>query len=134
MRDSDVANITNAILDAPENTNAVAAVIARSREAGYKAGNTGCLVHVNAGSPKKFTDARCALRGVDTEAALKTAADAYDGLIVPALAHIEECLEADDYVDCLRMLFATKEKEDEGAACLAYFSLYSFLGNILVIT
>ncbi|MFS7951590.1 hypothetical protein Hanom_Chr07g00596951 [Helianthus anomalus] len=51
---------------------------------------------------------RCVLRRVNTEATMKAATDAYDGLIVPALAQIEECLGADDYVDRLRTLFELK--------------------------
>ncbi|MFS7993355.1 hypothetical protein Hanom_Chr12g01093081 [Helianthus anomalus] len=56
--------IANTILDAPENTDAVAEVVGRAREAGYKVGYTECLAHVNAVSVKKFTDERCALCGV----------------------------------------------------------------------
>ncbi|KAF5774612.1 hypothetical protein HanRHA438_Chr13g0612931 [Helianthus annuus] len=46
MRDFGVANVANAILDAPENTDAVAQVVECVREAGYKAGYTECLTHV----------------------------------------------------------------------------------------
>ncbi|KAJ0792779.1 hypothetical protein HanOQP8_Chr01g0021811 [Helianthus annuus] len=56
-----------------------------------------------------FTDERCALCSIDTEAAFRAATEAYDGLIVPALAQIEECLDADDYVDRLRTFFEPKE-------------------------
>ncbi|KAF5790875.1 hypothetical protein HanXRQr2_Chr09g0388221 [Helianthus annuus] len=109
MRDFGVANVANTILDALENTDAVAKVLKCAREAGYKAGYTECLTHVNALSAKKFTDDPCALRGVDTEAALRAATEAYDGLIIPALAQIEECLDADNYVDRLRTLFEPKK-------------------------
>ncbi|MFS7951592.1 hypothetical protein Hanom_Chr07g00596971 [Helianthus anomalus] len=66
--------------------NAVAGVVGCAHEAGYKAD----YIEVN------------------IEAAMKAATDAYDGLIVPALAQIEECLGADDYVDRLRTLFELK--------------------------
>ncbi|KAJ0800327.1 hypothetical protein HanPI659440_Chr03g0101691 [Helianthus annuus] len=85
IRDFGVANVANAILDAPENTIAVTNVIDRAREAGFKAGYNECLTHVNALSSKKFTDERCALRGIDNEDALRVAAEAYNNLIVPAL-------------------------------------------------
>ncbi|KAJ0750129.1 hypothetical protein HanLR1_Chr05g0178351 [Helianthus annuus] len=117
MRDFGVANVANVILDAPENTDAVAKVVECAREAGYNAAYTECLTHVNALSAKKFTDDRCALRGVDTEAALRAATEAYDGLIVPDLAQIEECLDADDYVDRLQTLFEPKKNvEGDGGA------------------
>ncbi|MFS7921954.1 hypothetical protein Hanom_Chr03g00242951 [Helianthus anomalus] len=96
MQNFGVVHVANAILDEPENTNAVDEVVGHAREAGYKSDYTECLAHVNIVYAKKFTNERCALRGVDTEAAMKVVTDAYDGLIVPALAQIEECLAADD--------------------------------------
>ncbi|MFS7939286.1 hypothetical protein Hanom_Chr05g00449951 [Helianthus anomalus] len=86
MLDYGVVHIANAILDAPETIVAVAVVMAKARDAGYRVGYTECLTHVNV---------------VDTESELKAATDAYDALVVPALAQVEECLAADDYVDCL---------------------------------
>ncbi|MFS7968803.1 hypothetical protein Hanom_Chr09g00801811 [Helianthus anomalus] len=82
MRASGVVHVANAILDALENTNAVA----RAREGGFKVGYIECLTHVNVVSTKKFTDERCALCTVDTEAAMKATIDAYDALVVPTLA------------------------------------------------
>ncbi|KAF5813285.1 hypothetical protein HanXRQr2_Chr03g0096491 [Helianthus annuus] len=101
--------VANAILHALETTNAVADVVERARDAGYMAGYTECLTHVNVVSEKKFTDEQCSLRAVDTEAVMKAAIDAYVALVVPALAQVEECLVADDYVDRLRALFEPKE-------------------------
>ncbi|MFS7969685.1 hypothetical protein Hanom_Chr09g00812081 [Helianthus anomalus] len=46
-------SFANAILDALENTNVVAKVVARAREAGYKGGYTECLTHVNVVSAKE---------------------------------------------------------------------------------
>ncbi|KAF5765292.1 hypothetical protein HanRHA438_Chr15g0714351 [Helianthus annuus] len=109
MRDFGVSNVANAILDAPENTDAVAKVMECAREAGFKVGYNECLTHVNAFSVKKFNDEQCALRGVDTEAAFRAATEAYDGLIVPAFAQIEECLDADNYVDCLHTFFSPRK-------------------------
>ncbi|KAM0029302.1 hypothetical protein Hdeb2414_s0018g00524141 [Helianthus debilis subsp. tardiflorus] len=91
-----VVHVANAILDEPENTNAIDEVVGHAREAGYKAGYTECLDYVNIVFAKKFTNERCALRGVDIEAAMKAVTDAYDGLIVPSLTQIEECLGVDD--------------------------------------
>ncbi|KAM0028416.1 hypothetical protein Hdeb2414_s0019g00551341 [Helianthus debilis subsp. tardiflorus] len=115
MRNFGVLNIVNTILDAPENMDAVAEVVRRALEVGYKAGYTKCLTHVNAISLKKFTDKRCALRDADTEAAMKTAVEAYNGLIVPAYAQIQECLEVDDHVDRLRTLFEPKASGEGGS-------------------
>ncbi|KAF5786063.1 hypothetical protein HanRHA438_Chr10g0448321 [Helianthus annuus] len=83
------SQIVNAILDAPQNTDAVAAMVNCAREAGYKAGYAECLAQVNVVSVKKFTDKHCALRGIDTEAALSTATEAYDGLIFPPLLKLK---------------------------------------------
>ncbi|MFS7965932.1 hypothetical protein Hanom_Chr09g00767961 [Helianthus anomalus] len=48
---------------------------------------------------------------------MKVVTDACDGLIVLALAQIEECLEADDYVDRLRTMFEPKQSvECKGGA------------------
>ncbi|KAJ0930066.1 hypothetical protein HanPSC8_Chr04g0145011 [Helianthus annuus] len=56
MRNFSVFHVVNAILDALENTNAVAGVVGRAREAGYKANYIECIAHVNVVSAKKFTD------------------------------------------------------------------------------
>ncbi|KAJ0592353.1 hypothetical protein HanHA300_Chr03g0084061 [Helianthus annuus] len=84
MRQFGVVHIVNAILEARENTAVVANVNKRAREAGFKAGYNQCLNDVNALSTKQFTDERCALRGVDTEAAYSATIDAYNGLTVDA--------------------------------------------------
>ncbi|KAJ0948459.1 hypothetical protein HanRHA438_Chr01g0027461 [Helianthus annuus] len=63
----------------------------------------------------KFIDERCDLCGIDTEVAFRAATEAYDWLIVPALAQIEECLDADDYVDRLCTFFEPKE-DGEGSS------------------
>ncbi|KAM0048948.1 hypothetical protein Hdeb2414_s0008g00280261 [Helianthus debilis subsp. tardiflorus] len=90
--------VVNAILEAPENTAAVEKVTERARETGFKAGYNQCLNDVNTPSPKHFTDERCALRDVDTEAAYSAVVEAYNGLIIPALEQIEACLEVDNYI------------------------------------
>ncbi|MFS7978009.1 hypothetical protein Hanom_Chr10g00910651 [Helianthus anomalus] len=115
MREFGVVNIVNAILVARENIAAVANVNECAREAGFKAGYNHYLNDVNALSSKQFTDERCALRGVDTEAAYSAATEAYNGLIIPALEQIEACLEVDDYVGHLRRLFEPR-KDGEGTS------------------
>ncbi|KAJ0914609.1 hypothetical protein HanPSC8_Chr06g0240511 [Helianthus annuus] len=56
MLDYGVVYIANAILSAQEVDVAVATLRAKARDAGYKAGYTECLTHVNAVSDKKFTN------------------------------------------------------------------------------
>ncbi|KAJ0858832.1 hypothetical protein HanRHA438_Chr13g0605631 [Helianthus annuus] len=63
----------------------------------------------------KFTDKRSGFHGVDTEAAFDAVVDAYNKLSIPALDRIETCLEAEDYVDRLRMLF-NPTKDGEGTS------------------
>ncbi|KAM0011650.1 hypothetical protein Hdeb2414_s0060g00760981 [Helianthus debilis subsp. tardiflorus] len=56
MQNFSVVQVANTILDALENTNAVAGVVGSAREAGYKADYIECIAHVNVVSAKKFTD------------------------------------------------------------------------------
>ncbi|KAM0064233.1 hypothetical protein Hdeb2414_s0003g00100471 [Helianthus debilis subsp. tardiflorus] len=56
MCDYGVVFIANAILGAPEVDATVIVLRAKARDAGYKAGDTECLTHVNVVSEKKFTD------------------------------------------------------------------------------
>ncbi|KAJ0727648.1 hypothetical protein HanLR1_Chr07g0232151 [Helianthus annuus] len=102
--------IVEAIHDAPENTVTVANVNECARQAGFKAGYNLCLNDVNPFFTSKFTDEQCGLHSVDTEAAFDATVDAYNSLTIPVVDHIEACLEVDDYVDRLRMLFGTKER------------------------
>ncbi|MFS7930489.1 hypothetical protein Hanom_Chr04g00344931 [Helianthus anomalus] len=83
--------IANAILDALEANDAVAAIRA-----------------------KKFTDEQYLVRKVDAEGELKVASDAYDALVVPTLAQVEEFLAADTYVDRLRGSVEPKENVEGG--------------------
>ncbi|KAJ0805672.1 hypothetical protein HanPI659440_Chr02g0080941 [Helianthus annuus] len=107
--------IVEAILDALENTAAVADVNERARQAGFKVGYYQCLNDVNLFFSSKITDERCALHGVDTKAAFDVVVDAYNSLTIPVVYQIEACLEVDYYVDHLRMLFKSR-KEDEGTS------------------
>ncbi|KAM0055333.1 hypothetical protein Hdeb2414_s0006g00204901 [Helianthus debilis subsp. tardiflorus] len=56
MRQFGIGHIMEAILDALENTAAVANVNERARQAGFKAGYNQCLNNVNPFFASKFTD------------------------------------------------------------------------------
>ncbi|MFS7997084.1 hypothetical protein Hanom_Chr12g01137581 [Helianthus anomalus] len=72
-----------------------------------------CLSDVNPFFNSKFTDERLGFHGVDTEAPYAVAVDAYNKLSISALDDIEKCLEAEDFVDRLRMLFNASEEDDD---------------------
>ncbi|XP_035844467.1 uncharacterized protein LOC110933873 [Helianthus annuus] len=88
----------------------------RAREAGFKAGYKECLNHVNPFYKSKFTDERSEFHGVDTEARYVAAVNAYNSLSISAIEDIEKCLEAEDYVDCLRLLYDDPKEEEEETA------------------
>ncbi|KAJ0700640.1 hypothetical protein HanOQP8_Chr10g0370441 [Helianthus annuus] len=115
MRQHGIRNIVEAILDAPENATTVTDMNERARQAGFKAAYDKCLNDVNPFFSCKFTDERSGFHGVDTEAAYDVAVDAYNNLSIPTLDRIDRCLEAEDYMDRLRMLF-NPTKEGEGTS------------------
>ncbi|KAJ0958279.1 hypothetical protein HanPSC8_Chr01g0037181 [Helianthus annuus] len=61
----------------------------------------------------KFTDERSGFQGVDTEARLAAAVEAYNNLSISAIDDFDKCLEAEDYVDRLRLLYGDPEEEEE---------------------
>ncbi|KAJ0463643.1 hypothetical protein HanHA300_Chr14g0518001 [Helianthus annuus] len=129
-QDDDDAKIVNVILDAPEVSVAIKVVRAKARDGGKRVGYIECLTQVNAVSERKFTDEQCPVREVDTEGKLKAASEAYDNLVVPTIAQVEECFSADDYVDRLPGLFQPKEKGKPKAKIkgdLGLHALYIFL-------
>ncbi|XP_021985068.1 uncharacterized protein LOC110880964 [Helianthus annuus] len=113
MRDHGIEHIVWTILDAPENTAAVNKLRERAREADFKAGNARCISHMNPLYQSRFTDERSGFQGVDTEARLAAAVEAYNNLSISAINDIDNCLEAEDYVDRLRLLFSDPEEEEE---------------------
>ncbi|KAF5760319.1 hypothetical protein HanRHA438_Chr16g0763861 [Helianthus annuus] len=113
MRDLGIRHIIGTVLDAPENTAAVNELRERAREAGFKAGYARCISHMNPLYQSKFTDEWSGFHGVDVEARLAAAVEAYNNLSISAIDDIDECLEAEDCVDRLRLLYADPE-EDEG--------------------
>ena len=101
--------IVRTILDTPENAAAVGELIVRAREAGYNR----CISHMNLLYQGKFTDERSWFHGVDTEARLSAAVEAYNNLSFSGLSDIDNCLEAEDFLDRLRLLFGDPEEEEE---------------------
>ncbi|MFS8027728.1 hypothetical protein Hanom_Chr16g01502141 [Helianthus anomalus] len=105
MRDHGIAHIVATILYAPENATVVNELKERVQQAGFKAGYSECLSHVNPFYKSIFTDERSGFHGVDTEALYAAAVDAYNNLSISSIEDIDKCLEAEDYVDRLRLLF-----------------------------
>ncbi|KAF5760454.1 hypothetical protein HanXRQr2_Chr16g0753681 [Helianthus annuus] len=112
MRDHGIGHIVGTVLDAPENATAVNELKERAREAGFKAGYNECLSNVNPFYQSKFTDERSGFHGIDTEALYVAVVNAYNNLSLSAIEDIEKCLEAEDYVDCLWLLYERPEKEE----------------------
>ncbi|XP_022024871.1 uncharacterized protein LOC110925212 [Helianthus annuus] len=115
MRDHGIGHIVKAILDAPENAAGVEEIRLRAREAGFKAGYNRCISHINVLSQGKYTDERSGFHGVDTEARLAAALAAYNDMSISALEELDKCLDAEDYVDRLRLLYGDDEEEEETA-------------------
>ncbi|MFS7904207.1 hypothetical protein Hanom_Chr01g00033341 [Helianthus anomalus] len=103
------------LLDALKNTAVVANVNEHTCQAGFKAGYNQCLNDVNPFFASKFPDERYGFHGVDTEAAFDATVDAYNSLTILAVDQIKACLEVDDYVNRLRLLFEPR-KEGEGTS------------------
>ncbi|KAM0062005.1 hypothetical protein Hdeb2414_s0004g00142971 [Helianthus debilis subsp. tardiflorus] len=112
LRDLGIGHIIGTVLDAPENTAAVKELRERAREAGFKAGYARCISHMNPLCQSKFTDERSGFHGVDVEARLAAAVEVYNNLSISAIDDIDECLEAEDYVDRLRLLYVDPEEEE----------------------
>ncbi|MFS7904348.1 hypothetical protein Hanom_Chr01g00035001 [Helianthus anomalus] len=96
MRDHGIGHIVGTVLDAPENATAINDL----KESGF--------------------------HGIDTEALYAAAVDAYNNLSLSAIEDTEKCLEADDYVDRLRLFYERPEeeeaaggaKQDAGTRCI----------------
>ncbi|KAF5796391.1 hypothetical protein HanXRQr2_Chr08g0350891 [Helianthus annuus] len=116
MRDHGIGHIVKAILDAPENAACVDQIRLRAREAGFKASHNRCISHINVLSQGKYTDERSGFHGVDTEARLAAALAAYNDMSISALKELDKCLDAEDYVDRLRLLYGDDEEEEEETA------------------
>uniref|UniRef100_A0A251UVL6 Uncharacterized protein n=1 Tax=Helianthus annuus TaxID=4232 RepID=A0A251UVL6_HELAN len=117
MRCHGIAHIVRAILDAPETATGIDLIKQRAREAGFKAGYNRCISHMNVLGQGKYTDERSGFHGVDTETRLDAAFASFYDMSISVLEKLDECLDAPDYVDHLRMLYAdADESEEEKAA------------------
>ncbi|KAM0066973.1 hypothetical protein Hdeb2414_s0002g00055351 [Helianthus debilis subsp. tardiflorus] len=113
MRHHGIGHIVGTILDAPENASAINELKERAREVGFKAGYNECLNYVNPFYKSKFTDERSRFHGVDTEVLYVAAINAYINLSISAIEDIVKCLEAEDYVERLQLLYYDPEEEEE---------------------
>ncbi|XP_035845240.1 uncharacterized protein LOC118491510 [Helianthus annuus] len=117
MRCHGIRHIVKAILDAPETAAGIDLIKQRARDAGFKASNNRCISHMNILAQGKYTDERYGFHGVDTEVLLDTALASFYDMSISALEKLDECLDAEDYVDRLRMLYVDAEElEEEEAA------------------
>ncbi|KAJ0468747.1 hypothetical protein HanIR_Chr14g0700181 [Helianthus annuus] len=111
-----IAHIVRAILDAPDTATGIDMIKQRARDVGFKAGYNRCISHMNILAQGEYTDERSGFHGVDTEALLEAASASFYDMSISALEKLEECLDAEDYVDRLRMLYAGAEKSEEEKA------------------
>ncbi|KAJ0912476.1 hypothetical protein HanRHA438_Chr06g0274771 [Helianthus annuus] len=112
MRSHGIARIVQAIMDAPETAVGLDLVKERARDAGFKAGYSRCVSHMNVMSQGGFTAERSGFRDVDTEGRLNAAVAAFYDTSLACVEELDDCLEATDYVDRLRRLYADAEEED----------------------
>ncbi|KAF5781413.1 hypothetical protein HanXRQr2_Chr11g0483331 [Helianthus annuus] len=112
MRCHGIARIVQAIMDAPETATGLNLVEERARDAGFKAGYSRCIGHINVMSEGGYTEERFGFRDVDTEARLNAAVVSFYDTSLSYVEKLDECLEAADYVDRLRMLYADVEEEN----------------------
>ncbi|KAJ0822384.1 hypothetical protein HanPSC8_Chr16g0731351 [Helianthus annuus] len=112
MRSQGIAHIVQAIMDAPETATGLDLVKERARDAGFKAGYSRCIGHMNVMSEGGFTEERSGFRDVDTEGRLNAAVASFYDTSLSCVEKLDECLEAADYVDRLRMLYADAEEEN----------------------
>ena len=104
-------------MDAPETATGLDLVKERARDAGFKAGYSRCIGYINVTSEGGFTEERSGFRDVDTEGRLNAAVASFYDTSLSCVEKLDECLEAADYVDRLRMLYADAEEEDPAGGC-----------------
>ncbi|KAJ0870194.1 hypothetical protein HanRHA438_Chr11g0497611 [Helianthus annuus] len=112
MRSHGIAHIVQAIMDAPETATGLDLVKQHARDAGFKAGYSRCIGHINVMSKGGYTDQRSGFRDVDTEALLDAVVASFYDTSLSCVEKLDECLEAANYVDRLRMLYADAEEEN----------------------
>ncbi|KAJ0539180.1 hypothetical protein HanHA300_Chr08g0283421 [Helianthus annuus] len=117
LRTHGIARIVEAIMNAPETASGLDLVKERARDAGFKAGYNRCIGHINVLSAGGYTDKRSGFHGVDVESLLKAAEASFYDTPLACVGELDDCLEAADYVDRLRMLYPdTEEEEPAGGA------------------
>uniref|UniRef100_A0A251SQW1 Uncharacterized protein n=1 Tax=Helianthus annuus TaxID=4232 RepID=A0A251SQW1_HELAN len=112
MRCHGIAHIVKAIMDAPETVTGIDLIMQRARDAGFKAGYNRCIGHINVLSQGGYINERSGFRDVDTEALLEAAVASFYDMSLSSVEKLDECLDAADYVDRLRMLYADAEEEN----------------------
>ncbi|KAJ0457991.1 hypothetical protein HanIR_Chr15g0780081 [Helianthus annuus] len=104
--------IARAIMDAPETVTGLDLVKQRARDVGFKAGYSRCIGHINVMSKGGYNEERSGFHDVDTEALLNAAVASFYDTSLSCVEKLDECLEAADYVDRLRMLYPDVEEEN----------------------
>uniref|UniRef100_A0A251V1D5 Pectinesterase inhibitor domain-containing protein n=1 Tax=Helianthus annuus TaxID=4232 RepID=A0A251V1D5_HELAN len=104
--------IVEAIMNAPETAAGLDLVKERARDASFKAGYNRCIGHINVLSAGGYTDKRSGFRDVDTEGRLNAAVASFYDTSLSCVEKLDDCLEAADYVDRLRMLYPDAEEEE----------------------
>ncbi|KAJ0522059.1 hypothetical protein HanRHA438_Chr10g0455811 [Helianthus annuus] len=112
MRSQGIAHIVQDIMNAPETATGLDLVKERARDAGFKAGYSRCIGHINVMSEDAYTEERSGFRDVDTEGRLNAAVASFYDTSLSCVEKLDKCLEAADYVDRLRMLYADAEEEN----------------------
>ncbi|KAJ0927369.1 hypothetical protein HanRHA438_Chr04g0182071 [Helianthus annuus] len=112
MRSHGIAYIVKAIMDAPEIAIGIDLIKQRAHDAGFKAGYNRCIGHINVLSQGGYTNERSGFRDVDTEALLEAVVASFYDMSLSSVEKLDACLDATDYVDQLRMLYADAEEEN----------------------
>ncbi|KAJ0715462.1 hypothetical protein HanPI659440_Chr13g0501401 [Helianthus annuus] len=105
MQSHGIARIVQAIMDAPETAAGLDLVKQRARDTGFKAGYNRCISHMNVMSVDGVIEERSGFWDVDTEGRLNAAVASFYDTSLSCVEKLDDCLEAADYVDRLRMLY-----------------------------
>ncbi|KAM0028886.1 hypothetical protein Hdeb2414_s0018g00519461 [Helianthus debilis subsp. tardiflorus] len=112
MRSHGIAHIVQAFMDAPETATGLDLIKQHARDAGFKAGYSRCIGHINVMSKGGYTEERSGFRDVDTEALLEAVVASFYDTSLSCVEKLDECFEAVDYVDRLRMLYDDAEEKN----------------------
>uniref|UniRef100_A0A251SSJ8 Uncharacterized protein n=1 Tax=Helianthus annuus TaxID=4232 RepID=A0A251SSJ8_HELAN len=92
MRRHGIAHIVQAIMDAPETAAGLDLVKQRARDAGFKAGYSRCIGHMNIMSKGGYTEERSGFHGVDTESLLDAAVASFYDTSLSCMEELDDCL------------------------------------------